>query len=198
VFMRNGVSGKGPAAEKSCCSASDSRDAARVAAKLGMPFYAVDYAAEFGRIIDHFVAEYARGRTPNPCVLCNQDLKFGHLLRVADDVGAWKVATGHYARVEDGKLIIDQEGRIAKFVEKVDQVSFSGRRAVAQGQDVTYVTERCVVELRSDGLTVTEIAPGIDLERDVLAQAKTTLRVAPDLRQMQAALFRPDLMGLEL
>ncbi len=104
VFMRNGISGKGPAAEKSCCSASDSRDAARVAAKLDVPFYAVDYAAEFKRIIDHFVAEYRRGRTPNPCVLCNQDLKFGHLFTVAEDLGAHGVATGHYARVDDGKL----------------------------------------------------------------------------------------------
>lgn len=104
VFMRNGVAGKGVGVEKSCCSASDSRDAARVAAKLDIPFYSVDYAAEFRRIIDHFVEEYKNGRTPNPCVLCNQDLKFGHLFSIADDVGAYGVATGHYARVEDGKL----------------------------------------------------------------------------------------------
>lgn len=104
VFMRNGVSGASEAATKSCCSASDSRDAARVAAKLDIPFYSVDYAAEFDRLIGHFVEEYRRGRTPNPCVLCNQDLKFGHLFGVARDLGAEEVATGHYARVADGKL----------------------------------------------------------------------------------------------
>jgi acyl CoA:acetate/3-ketoacid CoA transferase len=99
-------------------------------------------------------------------------------------------------RIEDGRLVIDQEGRIAKFVEKVDQVSFSGRRAVSQGRDITYVTERCVVKLKPEGLTVTEIAPGLDLERDVLARADTPLRVADDLRVMDARLFRPEKMGL--
>jgi tRNA-specific 2-thiouridylase len=104
VFMRNGVAAEGEGASRSCCSASDSRDAARVAARLGVPFYAVDYAAEFGAIVDHFVAEYRRGRTPNPCVLCNRDLKFGRVLELADGVGAAEVATGHYARQIDGRL----------------------------------------------------------------------------------------------
>lgn len=103
VFMRNGVAGKS-AQEKSCCSASDARDAAVVADRLGIPFYAVDYADEFAALMDHFAAEYRRGRTPNPCVLCNQQLKFGHLFRLAHDVGATAVATGHYARVVDGTL----------------------------------------------------------------------------------------------
>lgn len=103
VFMRNGVAGKS-AQEKSCCSASDARDAAVVADRLGMAFYAVDYQEEFAALMDHFAAEYRRGRTPNPCVLCNQQLKFGHLFQLADDVGAAAVATGHYARVVDGEL----------------------------------------------------------------------------------------------
>lgn len=106
VFMKNGVSAAaGKGAEKSCCSASDARDAMTVAERLGVPFYAVDYATEFGRIVDHFAAEYRRGRTPNPCVLCNQELKFGHLLSLAEAFGADAVATGHYARVEDGRLL---------------------------------------------------------------------------------------------
>jgi tRNA-specific 2-thiouridylase len=104
VFMRNGVAGKGAAAEKSCCSASDSRDAAAVADRLGVPFYAVDYAEEFAALIDFFAAEYQRGRTPNPCVLCNQRLKFGHLFDLAGALGADAVATGHYAVVRDGCL----------------------------------------------------------------------------------------------
>lgn len=110
VFMRNGVSSDGPAKEKSCCSASDARDASTVAERLGVPFYSVDYAEEFGSIIDHFASEYRLGRTPNPCVLCNQKLKFGHLFQIADSIGAEKIATGHYARVEDGRLLrsVDQ------------------------------------------------------------------------------------------
>lgn len=102
VFMRNGVTGDH--SSRSCCSASDSRDAALVAHGLDMPFYAVDYTSEFAGLIDHFAAEYRRGRTPNPCVLCNQRLKFGHLFSLAEDLGAEAVATGHYARQVDGHL----------------------------------------------------------------------------------------------
>lgn len=105
---------------------------------------------------------------------------------------------GAKMRLEDGRLVIDKEGRIAKFVSEVDQVSFSGKRAVAQGQDVTYVTERCVIRLEAEGLTVTEIAPGLDLQRDILDQAATPLRVSPALKAMDAALFRPEPMGLAL
>jgi len=104
VFMRNGVAGEGVAREKSCCSASDARDAAGVADRLGIAFYSVDYAREFSGLIDHFAAEYLRGRTPNPCVLCNTDLKFGHLFSLAESVGADAVATGHYAKVHQGQL----------------------------------------------------------------------------------------------
>ena len=105
---------------------------------------------------------------------------------------------GAKMRVEDGKLVIDAEGKIAKFVDKVDQVSFSGRRAMAEGRDITYVTERCVVKLTEAGLVVTEIAPGLDLRRDVLEQAATPLGVADDLKPMDGALFQPELMGLSL
>ncbi len=103
---------------------------------------------------------------------------------------------GAKLRVEDGRLTIDAEGHTAKIVPKVDHVSFSGKRAVAQGQEATYVTERCVIKLTDQGLTVTEIAPGLELQRDVLDQAGTPLRVADDLREMDAALFRPEPFGL--
>ncbi|GLR51751.1 acetate CoA-transferase YdiF [Shinella yambaruensis] len=105
---------------------------------------------------------------------------------------------GAKMRVDDGRLVIDKEGRIAKFVPKVDQVSFSGKRARAQGQDVTYVTERCVIKLGQEGLVVTEIAPGLDLQRDILDQATTPLGVSDTVKTMDDALFRDDLMGLVL
>ena len=98
----------------------------------------------------------------------------------------------------DGQLKILQEGRFHKFVPEIEEVTYSGRRGLEMGQHVTYVTERCVLRLLSDGLTVIEIAPGIDLERDVLAQASIPLQVSDDLRQMEARLFQPELMGLEL
>ena len=105
---------------------------------------------------------------------------------------------GAKMHIQEGKLVIDIEGKIAKFVDEVDQISFSGKRAYEQGQDVTYVTERCVLKLIEGKLTVTEIAPGMDLERDILAQAATKLAVSDKLKQMDSALFSPEMMGLKL
>ena len=85
--------------KQGCCSASDAEDARRVADKLDIPFYALNLQAEFRQIIDYFVEEYTRGRTPNPCVQCNNWIKFGKLFDYADSVGAQFVATGHYARL---------------------------------------------------------------------------------------------------
>lgn len=109
VFMRNGVKVTGEeAAKKSCCSVSDARDARMVASRLGYPFHALDLGQEFRSIIDYFLDEYARGRTPNPCAVCNRDLKFDELLRFADSVGAEGVCTGHYARLElvEGRPVV--------------------------------------------------------------------------------------------
>jgi propionate CoA-transferase len=100
--------------------------------------------------------------------------------------------------VVDGRMQIDREGKTAKFVEEVNQVSFSGKRAKQQNQDVTYITERCVIRLIDGQLVVTEIAPGLDLKRDVLDQAAGTLAVSDDLKTMDAALFRPEPFGLRL
>jgi tRNA-uridine 2-sulfurtransferase len=86
--------------KQGCCTAADADDARRVADKLGIPFYALNLQAEFGQIIDYFVNEYTSGRTPNPCVQCNNWIKFGKLFDYADSVGAEFVATGHYAQLE--------------------------------------------------------------------------------------------------
>jgi len=101
VFMCAGLTEPGaPGGPKRCCSPDDAADARSVAARLGIPLAVLDFAEDFGRLMDHFCEEYGRGRTPNPCVLCNRDLKFGRLMDYADAVGARYVATGHYARVE--------------------------------------------------------------------------------------------------
>ncbi len=109
LFMRNGVElDPAGAAKKSCCSLGDARDARMVAAGLGIPFQAVDLAGEFGGLIDWFIAEYGRGRTPNPCAVCNRDLKMGRLIELCDELGAAGVATGHYARLtlEEGRVVL--------------------------------------------------------------------------------------------
>lgn len=105
---------------------------------------------------------------------------------------------GAKMRVDDGKLIIDQEGKVAKFVDQVDQVSFSGARAHRQGQDVSYVTERCVIKLIGGRLVLTEFAPGIDIRRDILDQAATEIIVSDHVREMDAALFVDQKMNLDL
>jgi tRNA-uridine 2-sulfurtransferase len=85
-----------------CCSHEDFEDARRVAERLDFPFYVVDLREEFAnRVIGNFVSEYLHGRTPNPCVMCNREIKFDRLWQRARALGAKMIATGHYARIEE-------------------------------------------------------------------------------------------------
>ncbi len=99
-------SGEVSISHRGCCSVSDAGDARLVAAQLGIPFYVCNFKKDFGRIIDYFVDEYASGRTPNPCVRCNDWLKFGKLHEYARELGCEFVASGHYARI-----VHDEVGR---------------------------------------------------------------------------------------
>lgn len=86
--------------EVSCCGLGAMQDARLVASKLGIPHYVVDFREAFGRkVVDYFVREYLDGKTPNPCIMCNRDIKWGELMRKSEALGADYVATGHYARV---------------------------------------------------------------------------------------------------
>ena len=98
--------------------------------------------------------------------------------------------------VHDGKLRIAREGETKKFIQHVGHVTFSGEHAAACGKSVTYITERAVFELRADGLHLTEIAPGIDLEKDVLAQMEFRPKMETPPKHMDERIFRPGLMGL--
>lgn len=90
---------------RGCCSKEDASDAGRVADVLGIPFYVWDFAERFqADVIDDFVSSYARGETPNPCVRCNQRIKFSALSAKALALGFDTVATGHYARLSGGRL----------------------------------------------------------------------------------------------
>src|SRR5512133_1635650 len=87
--------------EDKCCGPQAVTDARAVCHQLGIPYYLVDESGEFQqRVIRYFADEYKAGRTPNPCVMCNQNLKFGRLLERADQLGAEFIATGHFARIE--------------------------------------------------------------------------------------------------
>jgi propionate CoA-transferase len=107
-------------------------------------------------------------------------------------------AGGLAVAVGDGRLAITQEGRFRKFVRNVEQITFSGETAAQRGQSVRFITERAVLAIAKDGLVLTEIAPGVDLERDVLGQMAFRPRVAPDLALMDARIFRAERMGLGL
>ena len=96
---------------------------------------------------------------------------------------------GAEIEVGDGRLKICRDGAVPKFVDEVEQVTFSGERAHARGQPVLYITERCVLRLCDEGLQLIEIAPGVDLERDVLARMGFRPQIAPDLCEMDAAIF---------
>jgi propionate CoA-transferase len=104
-------------------------------------------------------------------------------------------AGGLEIALQNGVVRIHTEGRTRKFVEAVEQITFSGAQAVAKGQSVHYVTERCVFKLGSEGLRLIELAPGVDLERDVLAHMGF-LPAIGDVALMDARIFRPKPMGL--
>jgi len=108
----------------------------------------------------------------------------------------YMTAGGLELKIEDGRMTVVHEGRNQKFVPNLEHVTFSGRMAKQRGQNALYVTERAVIRLEPEGMTVVEIAPGIDLERDVLAQAAIRLRVSPDLKEMDRGLFLPEPFGL--
>ncbi|ROO83293.1 tRNA (5-methylaminomethyl-2-thiouridylate)-methyltransferase [Actinocorallia herbida] len=107
---------------RGCCTVEDSRDARRAADVIGIPFYIWDMAERFSSdVVDDFVAEYAAGRTPNPCLRCNEKIKFAALLDRALALGFDAVCTGHYAQVSDGVL----------------------SRGVDEGKDQSYVLAVC-------------------------------------------------------
>ena len=105
-------------------------------------------------------------------------------------------AKGLETRCEDGKLVIVKEGSKKKFVNEVEHITFSGTYANKVHQPVLYITERAVFELRPEGVTLIEIAPGIDLQTQVLDQMEFMPKIADDLKLMDERIFREELMGL--
>jgi len=161
-----------PDADKpTCCGLDGIRDARRVASQLDIPYYAVNYEQLFAeKVVDYFTDEYLNGRTPNPCVMCNQELKFGKLLELADDVGADYVATGHYARI-DG-----YEGAL------------SLRRARDDSKDQTYV----LFSMTQDQLARTAFPLG-DMTKDEVRDVARELGLATaEKPESQEICFIPD------
>ena len=101
-----------------CCGLSAVEDARRVAANLDIPYYVMNFKSEFKKnVIDYFVAEYLRGRTPNPCIACNRYVKWESLLRRSMEIGADYIATGHYARIQklpNGRYTLKKSASVSK------------------------------------------------------------------------------------
>jgi tRNA-uridine 2-sulfurtransferase len=122
IFMRTGATvDDAERRTKTCCSATDAIDAERVADRIDIPFYALDFERDFARIQDYFADEYVAGRTPNPCVVCNVWLKFGKLWAHGKQVGADFVATGHYARIGQAS---DGTSRVARALDRSKDQSY--------------------------------------------------------------------------
>ena len=154
-----------------CCGPRDLEDARRVAAHLGIPFYVANYEAEFTRhVVDDFVAEYVSGRTPNPCVRCNQHIKFTPLLRRARALGARTLVTGHYARL----------------------VARDGRRHVARAVDAGKDQSYFLFNMPASALDAVEFPLGSLTKDEVRAHARRLGLPNAGKAESQEICFVPD------
>ena len=106
-------------------------------------------------------------------------------------------AGGLKTKVEDGKLVIVNEGKEAKFLKQVEQITFSGKYAASKSQPVMYITERAVFELRKDGVYLTEVAPGIDVKTQVIDVMGFEPKIDGTVKTMDERIFRDEIMGLK-
>ncbi len=153
-----------------CCAPADIMDARRVAADLGIPAYVLDLRDVFKeRIYAYFYDSYLQGKTPNPCILCNSELKFGVLMQKAAEIGAEKIATGHYARISYSE----------------DTGRFLLKRAVDRSKDQAYF----LFNLKQDQLARILFPVGTMMKDEVRKKAETfSLRIA-EKRESQDACF---------
>lgn len=105
IFMKFWSAGNDPSGNK-CCSVESKTDARKVATKLGIPLYTLNMKSDFKKyVVDDFILQYKLGKTPNPCILCNKYIKFGKFFEKAKSLGCDYVATGHFAKSQNGKLL---------------------------------------------------------------------------------------------
>jgi tRNA-specific 2-thiouridylase len=153
-------------ASSGCCSPQDAADARRVAGLLGIDLFVLQAAGDFTRVIDRFVAEYAAGRTPNPCIGCNRDIKFARLLAHARSLGFDAIATGHYARV----------------VERAGAPALA--RARAREKDQSYVLFELPAEARARLLLPLGELPGKAAVRELARELGLPVHDKPDSQEI--------------
>jgi len=149
-------------------------------------------AAEVDRFGNANVTRF-KGRTVGPGGFIN----IAHTAKKVCYCGTL-TAGGLKLSVSNGRLNIDRDGAVKKYVRDVEQISFSGAAAVKAKQKVLFITERAVFELTEEGLILTEVAPGIDVQTQVLDQIEFEVKISPTLKQMDACIFRDEAMALPL
>jgi tRNA-specific 2-thiouridylase len=175
-------------AEDKCCGPQAVTDARSVCDKLDIPYYLIDEAAEFQKhVIQYFADEYKAGRTPNPCVMCNQNLKFGRLIDRADQLGADFIATGHFARIErplTPSLSPSDGERVAKPGE--------GRYLLKRGRDSRKDQSYFLFSLRQDQLARVIFPLGEKTKSDTREVARHCNLKTADKEESMEICFVPD------
>jgi tRNA-specific 2-thiouridylase len=175
-------------AEDKCCGPQAVTDARSVCDKLDIPYYLIDEAAEFQKhVIQYFADEYKAGRTPNPCVMCNQNLKFGRLIDRADQLGADFIATGHFARIErplTPSLSPSDVERVAKPGE--------GRYLLKRGRDSRKDQSYFLFSLRQDQLARAIFPLGEKTKSDTREVARHCNLKTADKEESMEICFVPD------
>jgi len=182
-------------AEDKCCGPQAVTDARSVCHKLDIPYYLIDEAAEFQKhVIQYFADEYKAGRTPNPCVMCNQNLKFGRLIDRADQLGADFIATGHFARVEraDGTPNSSSAsfGNGQHRAER--EFGVPGRYLLKRGRDLRKDQSYFLFSLRQDQLARAIFPLGEKTKRDTRAVARQCQLKTADKDESMEICFVPD------
>jgi tRNA-specific 2-thiouridylase len=175
-------------AEDKCCGPQAVTDARSVCDKLDIPYYLIDEAAEFQKhVIQYFADEYKAGRTPNPCVMCNQNLKFGRLIDRADQLGADFIATGHFARIErplTPSLSPSDGERVAEPGE--------GRYLLKRGRDARKDQSYFLFSLRQDQLARAIFPLGEKTKSDTREVARQCNLKTADKEESMEICFVPD------
>jgi tRNA-specific 2-thiouridylase len=175
-------------AEDKCCGPQAVTDARSVCDKLDIPYYLIDEAAEFQKhVIQYFADEYKAGRTPNPCVMCNQNLKFGRLIDRADQLGADFIATGHFARIERSS-----EREFALFENQSRLTSAATRYLLKRGRDSRKDQSYFLFSLRQDQLARAIFPLGEKTKSDTREVARHCNLKTADKEESMEICFVPD------
>ncbi len=180
-------------AEDKCCGPQAVTDARSVCDKLDIPYYLIDEAAEFQKhVIQYFADEYKAGRTPNPCVMCNQNLKFGRLIDRADQLGAEFIATGHFARIERVDLNNKETKEQSSSLLRSIVVNSAPRYLLKRGRDLRKDQSYFLFSLRQDQLARAIFPLGEKTKSDTREVARHCNLKTADKEESMEICFVPD------